>query len=78
MIEKKELVRELRREDVELEDLAKKLRNDYMREWRRKNKEKNKEKYNAYLREWRARNKEKVREYNKRYWLKKAMEKVQI
>lgn len=49
---------------------AKKARNEYMRQWRAKNRER----CNEYMRKWREANKDKVREYNKRYWEKKARE----
>lgn len=49
-------------------EAARKARNEYMREYRRKNKEK----VNAINRKWRKENKEKVAEYNKRYWAKRA------
>lgn len=47
---------------------AKKIRNDYFKAWRSKNKEK----VNGYQRAWRAKNKDKVAEYNARYWNNRA------
>jgi len=71
---REELVKEIERGEkgvtADVEIIAKELRRQYMREWRKKNRDK----CNAYLRNWRERNKEKVREYNRRYWLKKALE----
>lgn len=37
--------------------------------------EKAREERNKYFREWRRKNKDKVKAINKRYWLKKALEK---
>ena len=36
-----------------------------------------KEEYRKYKAEWRKRNKDKVRESNKKYWLKRAMERLE-
>jgi len=45
-------------------------RKSYLREYRKKNKEK----INQYQREWRQENKEKVISYQKKYWNKRCME----
>ena len=44
-------------EDLELEQIARRIRNQKAKEWR-------------------AKNKEKIQEINKRYWLKKAKERL--
>lgn len=52
--------------------LAKQEQAAYMREWRAKNKAK----INDYHKTWTALNKDKVQAANKRYWEKKAMERM--
>lgn len=53
---------------MDMPEQAKRSRAEYMREYRRKNRER----INAKRREWRQKNKDKVAEYNRRYWMKKA------
>lgn len=52
-------------------DEAREARNEYMRNWRKKNREK----VNERNRKYREKNKEKVKEYNERYWAKVAAKK---
>lgn len=52
--------------------LAKQEQAAYMKEWRSKNKAK----INNYHKTWTAQNKDKVQAANKRYWEKKAMERM--
>ena len=51
---------------------ARAARNAYMREYRKRNREK----VRAYNRAWRAKNPDKMREYNVRHWEKIAAEKA--
>lgn len=55
---------------------ARKAQRDYMREYRRKEREtmdeRTKEAQREYMRQWRRQNKEKVKEYNRRYWERRA------
>lgn len=53
---------------MKLSDEARKLKNEYAREWRKKNQVK----INRYQRDWKSKNPEKVREYNIRYWENRA------
>lgn len=50
--------------------LAKKARREYMKKWRKDNKEK----VNSYQKEWRKNNKDKVVGYQEKFWQKKAKE----
>lgn len=50
------------------EELIREEKARYMREWRRKNRER----LNEYQDEYRRKNKDKVTEYSRRYWLNKA------
>lgn len=52
-------------------DEAREARNEYMRNWRKKNREK----VNERNRKYRENHKEKVKEYNERYWAKIAAKK---
>ena len=49
---------------------ASEARREYQRKWR----EKNRERYNASMREWRENNPEKVKQYQEDYWARKAEE----
>lgn len=53
---------------MQLSEEARLARNAYMREYRRKNKER----VNEHKNRWRKKNPEKVAEYNKRYWQNKV------
>lgn len=53
---------------MELSEQAKKARREYMKEYRKKNKER----LDAMNREWKKNNPDKVRENNIRYWERKA------
>jgi len=53
---------------MDTEDIIKKAKNEYYKQYR----DANKDKINAYQRQWRAEHKDKARQYFKRYWLKKA------
>lgn len=50
-------------------DEAKKERAEYMKEYRKKNREQ----INLYQRMWRNRNPDKVKNYNQSYWERKAI-----
>lgn len=52
--------------DINIENLTEKEQNELA-----------KEELNAYQREWRKKHKSQVKEYNKRYYLKKALERKQ-
>lgn len=54
----------------EEQDLARKARNAYQREYVKKNRER----INRNKRKWHKANPGKAQEYNQRHWLKKAME----
>ena len=54
--------------EKEMLEKAKKLKAEYLKQYRKDNKDK----LNAYQREYRANNKDKVKQYNQNYWLKKA------
>jgi aromatic ring-opening dioxygenase catalytic subunit (LigB family) len=47
---------------------AKKARNAYMDEWRKKNRQK----VRAYMKTWRTENKDKIEQYTNSYWEKRA------
>lgn len=49
---------------------ARKVKNEYMKEWRKANRQKQ----NEYHKKWRENNKDKVKEYQDNYWLRKAGE----
>ena len=53
---------------------AKKARREYHRKWR----EKNRERYNEYQRRWREKNKDRIKEYQRKYWERKAKEESQL
>lgn len=59
--------------EKELEEMAREQQREYMRRWRRENKDK----VNAYMRKYRKENPEKIAEINKRYWKKKALEEME-
>ena len=52
---------------------AKRARREYNRKWR----EKNRERYNEYQKRWRKKNKDRIKEYQRKYWEKKAKEESQ-
>lgn len=53
---------------------AKRLRAEYQREYKRKNKAK----INEYNRTWRKANPEKVKQYNINYWQKKTAQAAEV
>jgi hypothetical protein len=55
---------------AEMSKEAKAAKRAYMREWRKKNRDKT----NEYLNKWRKENPDKVKEYERKYWEKKAAE----
>ena len=59
--------------DKELEEMAREKQREYMRNWRKENKDK----VNAYMRKYRKENPEKIAEINKRYWKNKVLEEME-
>ena len=57
-----------------LSDQAKKLKSEYQREWRKKNRDH----INQYQREWFAKNPDKSKLYHWRYWERKAVQSFTI
>ena len=53
--------------------MAKEKQREYMRNWRKRNKDR----VNAYMRKYRKENPEKIAEINKRYWERKALEEME-
>ena len=51
-----------------MNESAKEARREYLKEWRKKNRDK----WNAYQKKWRKNNPDKCNEYQTRYWEKKA------
>jgi hypothetical protein len=62
---------------MELSNKAKKIRNAYQREWRKKNPDKETI-YREYQREWRKKNPDKIKKYNQNYWEHKAFKQDKI
>jgi predicted RNA-binding protein with RPS1 domain len=56
--------------ELSMNEAAKKAKREYAKKWR----EKNRERYNEYMKEWRNENKEKIQQYQENYWTKKAKE----
>lgn len=49
-------------------EAARKAKNEYMKNWRKNNRDK----CNNYLKTWRGKNPDKIKEYNNKYWENKV------
>lgn len=60
--------------DDELKQLAIQARRQYQKEWRRKNRDRIRDRDNQYHKQWCSENPDKVKKYNETYWQRKALE----